>query len=179
MRWFIVFPLTALVLAAADGSSAPKQTKPAPPATAAKPQSIPAGAVEIEPGTFRFTDKEGKTWIYRKSPFGMMRFASKAGDQATPGAAESKTADPAPPEGAESKTAEPAPAERTESKPAEPAVSSRDLKEIKATEDGDTIRFERPSPFGVMRWQKKKSELNEMERAVWEREAARRSAGQE
>lgn len=43
----------------------------------------------------------------------------------------------------------------------------------KATADGDTIRFERPSPFGVYRWEKNKSELNEMERAVWERQSAK------
>jgi hypothetical protein len=40
---------------------------------------------------------------------------------------------------------------------------------IKATADGDTIRFERPGPFGVYKWQKNKSDLNETERAVWNR----------
>jgi hypothetical protein len=38
-----------------------------------------------------------------------------------------------------------------------------------ATEDGDSVRFERPSPFGVYRWQKKKSDLTDDERAAWER----------
>jgi hypothetical protein len=37
-----------------------------------------------------------------------------------------------------------------------------------ATEDGDTVRFERPGPFGVYRWQKKKSELDDDERAALE-----------
>ena len=40
---------------------------------------------------------------------------------------------------------------------------------IRATEDGDTIRFERPGPFGTYRWQRKKTELDETERAAWER----------
>ena len=40
---------------------------------------------------------------------------------------------------------------------------------ITATEDGDTIRFERAGPFGVYKWQKKKSELADDERAAWER----------
>jgi hypothetical protein len=44
--------------------------------------------------------------------------------------------------------------------------------DIKATQDGDTIRFERPGPFGVYKWQKNKSELNEMEQAVWKRQQA-------
>jgi hypothetical protein len=37
---------------------------------------------------------------------------------------------------------------------------------IKATEDGDTVRFERQGPFGVWKWEKKKSELNESEKAA-------------
>ncbi len=56
---------------------------------------------------------------------------------------------------------------RTEDKPAE---SSED---VKVTEDGDSIRFERPSPFGAYKWERKKTELNEMERAAWDREKAR------
>jgi len=48
----------------------------------------------------------------------------------------------------------------------------------KAVEDGDTVRFERASPFGISRWQRKKGELNEMERAVWDRELEKRSAPQ-
>ena len=38
-----------------------------------------------------------------------------------------------------------------------------------ATEDGGIIRFERPGPFGTYRWQKKKTELDDDERAAWER----------
>ena len=41
---------------------------------------------------------------------------------------------------------------------------------MRAFEEGDNIRFERPTPFGVAHWVRKKSELNEMERAAWERE---------
>jgi hypothetical protein len=41
---------------------------------------------------------------------------------------------------------------------------------MRAFEEGDNIRFERPTPFGVARWVRKKSELNDMERAAWERE---------
>jgi hypothetical protein len=47
---------------------------------------------------------------------------------------------------------------------------------MKATADGDTIRFERPGPFGVYRWQTKQSELNEMERTVWNRQLAETAA---
>jgi len=44
---------------------------------------------------------------------------------------------------------------------------------VTATEDGDVIKFERPGPFGVYKWQTKKSDLSEMEKTVWEREKAK------
>jgi len=47
---------------------------------------------------------------------------------------------------------------------------------VKAVEEGDTVRFENPTPFGPLRWQTRKSDLNEMERAVWNREQAARAA---
>jgi hypothetical protein len=37
---------------------------------------------------------------------------------------------------------------------------------IKATEDGDKVRFERQGPFGLWKWEKKKSELEEFEKAA-------------
>ena len=37
---------------------------------------------------------------------------------------------------------------------------------IKATEDGDKVRFERQGPFGVWKWEKKKSELDATETAA-------------
>ncbi len=40
---------------------------------------------------------------------------------------------------------------------------------VKATDAGDVIRFERPGPFGTYRWERKKTELNESEKAAWER----------
>jgi hypothetical protein len=59
------------------------------------------------------------------------------------------------------------------------AVEAGRLPDMKATEDGDTIRFERPGPFGVYQWQKNKSELDETERVVWNRQRARTSAKQD
>jgi hypothetical protein len=50
-----------------------------------------------------------------------------------------------------------------------------------AFEDGDSIRFERPGPFGVYRWTQKKTELNSLEQTVWnrDRESARQAAARE
>ena len=49
----------------------------------------------------------------------------------------------------------------------------------KATASGDIIRFERPGPFGVYRWEKNKSDLDEMERAAWDRQLAKNPAKQD
>jgi len=71
---------------------------------------------------------------------------------------------------------------RTEEKP----LSADDAKKIQesknqmiqatsATEEGDFIHFVRNSPFGQTEWQKKKTDLNEIEQAVWSRELAKRA----
>lgn len=52
------------------------------------------------------------------------------------------------------------------------------IESTKAVEDGDSIQFERSSPFGTTHWKRNKGELNEMERAVWEHELEKRAAPQ-
>ena len=53
--------------------------------------------------------------------------------------------------------------------PANPAPAQDSFAGVKAFDAGDAVRFERPGPFGVYRWQTSKSELSEMERAAWDR----------
>jgi hypothetical protein len=51
---------------------------------------------------------------------------------------------------------------------------------IKATEDGDIVRFERLGPFGVWKWEKKKSELDETEKAALQNaQAANKTASKQ
>jgi hypothetical protein len=128
---FAIFT-AALALWASDPQATKKTSAPA--AKEIKPVEIPKGAVETEPGTFRFTDADGKKWIYRKTPWGVARLEDKG--EALP----AKTADAA--------------------------------ESIQAIEDGDVVRFERPGPFGVYKWTKKKSELDGIERAALERAQA-------
>ena len=52
------------------------------------------------------------------------------------------------------------------------------IESTKAMEDGDSIQFERASPFGATRWKRNKAELNETERAVWQRELQNRTETQ-
>jgi len=64
--------------------------------------------------------------------------------------------------------------------PMAPAAASDHSNDgVKATLDGDTIRFERPSPFGAFRWQRKISELTEQERAIWQAENSRGASAQD
>ncbi len=123
--WLLM--LVPLALAGAD-----KKKPPAARAPAAQQTVIPKDAKQVEPYTYRHTDAQGKTWIYRKTPFGVVRFPE--------------------PTSAETTSAEEIPGGMT------------------AVEEGDSIRFERPSPFGKYRWTRKKSELTELERKVWERD---------
>jgi uncharacterized protein involved in copper resistance len=41
---------------------------------------------------------------------------------------------------------------------------------LKVTEEGDSLRFRRQTPFGVTEWVRKKSEFNDTEKQAWERE---------
>ena len=74
---------------------------------------------------------------------------------------------------------------RLEDKPADTAAATPQqaaadaTSGIKVTEEGDTIHFERPGPFGAYKWQKKISELDETERAALERSRANAKAKQD
>jgi hypothetical protein len=119
--------IVPLILPATEQKKAP-----APKPASSQGTQIPKDAKEIEPYTYRHTDAQGKTWIYRKTPFGVVRFPEQPADQA---------------------------------KPTEEA-----LKSMTAVEEGDSLRFERLTPFGKVRWTRKKTELTEMERKAWERQ---------
>jgi hypothetical protein len=133
MRLLIVFSVFAMLITAADKPGA--KAKPTAKAAAVKPLEIPAGAVESG-GAWRYTDAQGKKWIYRKTPFGVARMEDKP-----------------------------------DTRPAVQAVRPED---VKATESGEYIRFERPGPFGTYKWEAKKTELNELEQAAWKRAQASR-----
>ena len=139
MRVLILMMASAALLSA-GGPQTPARSKPKAAAAPAKaktnvsaPPEIPAAAVETETGTYKYTDPQGRKWIYRKTPFGISRLEDKPPSEA--GGA--------------------GPVDR--------------LANAKAIEDGDSVRFEVPTPFGVHKWQKKKSELDEMEQAAWTR----------
>jgi hypothetical protein len=79
----VVLPFTMLV--AQDKKTAKKADTPKQPSTAL---TIPAGAKQIEPYTYRYIDKDGKKWIYRQTPFGITRFEEKPSEKNVPDAAD-------------------------------------------------------------------------------------------
>ncbi|MDX2153386.1 MAG: hypothetical protein SFV54_21765 [Bryobacteraceae bacterium] len=142
MKRIVLALLLPLALCAAPPASKP----PAKTAKPGKAITVPAGATQVKTGLWKHTDKDGQTWYYRESPFGVVKVAEK--DMTFKPSAESTTA----------------------------------AAYIKATEDGDNVKFERPSPFGIVRWSKKKAELNNAEAAAWKRaqeETAKAAQGQE
>lgn len=65
-----------LVLAAA--SVVAQHTAPAPKSAPAKTVEPPAGAVKIDSNTYRWKDSSGRSWMYRKTPFGWARIDETA-----------------------------------------------------------------------------------------------------
>jgi hypothetical protein len=61
---------------------------------------------------------------------------------------------------------------RLEDKPDPQAAAniSKQAQYLKAVDAGDSVRFERPGPFGTYRWQSKKTELSAVEQAAWDRD---------
>ena len=66
---------------------------------------------------------------------------------------------------------------RSEAIPAPTASAS--LAGVKAFDEGDKIRFEQPSPFGVIKWEKKKTEMTDEERDLVAKQAASQNAKQD
>ncbi|MEO8373133.1 MAG: hypothetical protein ABI806_28365 [Candidatus Solibacter sp.] len=151
MKLFFAVLVSAAAVMAADGQAPAKKASPAAPKAASKstakapekvndaskPAAIPAGAVADATGDYRYTDPQGKKWIYRKTPFGVTRLEDSAENAAPKAAAASGGG-------------------------------------ITAFDEGDKVRFERKGPFGVWKWEKKKSEMDESERAALQNSQANR-----
>ncbi len=127
--------LTFAGLALATPADTKKKTAPAKTAPASPFLTIPKGAVQDADGNYAFTDKQGKKWLYRQTPFGVVR---------KPDAGES---------------------------PAAAKASEFSGQSVKVTDAGDTVKFERQSPFGPAKWEKKKSDLTDDEKALLQQQS--------
>jgi hypothetical protein len=156
----------------------------------ALPAGVPAGAVAVDGANWRWVDKDGRSWLYRPTPFGMMRSeeAKQTGGkrpaglpvEALPvGEGKWRWVDgehkvwlyQETPSGL-MKT--PAPKEMEMAGAKGPDVA-RDpvLQMITVKEEGDMLRFSRPGPFGTYSWVRKKTQLDPDETIVWERARAK------
>ena len=135
---------------------------------AANPPGVPKDAKETAPGQYTLTDRDGKTWGYRKTPFGIQKSEDKAAPQSPAAEAASKAAEAH--EAAATATpgtTMPTPFGETKSRAAVP---------VKITEEGDTLKFERQTPFGLQRWTRKKTELTDAEAAMWQAQRSNNSS---
>jgi hypothetical protein len=156
--WTLLLLVMAAVIGSAQTSANSENTKPEPSSGKSTVVKLPVNAVRISDGLYRFTDPDGKVWLYRRTPFGYAR--SEEGlvkDSAAAGADTSQRTAGTPFGGAKSTGND-----RSSGKGASSSV------EITATEEGDNIRFERPTPFGKTQWVKPKAELNAEETRIWE-----------
>lgn len=51
-----------------------------------------------------------------------------------------------------------------------PVAPTEEDKLTVATDAGDSVHFEKPSPFGPVKWDKKKTELDSNEQSIWNRQ---------
>jgi len=136
----------------------------APPAKA-RTQAT-AGAKTV-PAPQRIIGEDGKMYELRNTPFGPMRLAADTVDTTGSAIAGIKAGDVLQTPFGPMKVAE---------SPQHPWFEPQPDLTV-AYEQGDSVRFERPTPFGVFRWTQMKTELNDVEKAAWER-AGRQPAGQ-
>jgi glucose/arabinose dehydrogenase len=148
-RIALVAAVCTLCFAQKPAPQKPATPKPKAQKTESKSE-IPKTAVEVAPGVYKYVDGSGKPWTYRKTPFGVVKVAGEPTTEP-----EAKASAPA--------ASQPSPfGEVKQQQTTQPTIT--------VTEDGDNLRFERPSPFGPYKWVKKKSELTAAERAAWERQ---------
>jgi hypothetical protein len=156
--------------------------------------SIPDGAEKLEPGVWRWTDKAGKVWFYRQTPFGIDRMPDPT-DSLKPGATDKEVQAVVPKDAklvgrnrwewtdkAGKKwiyvrspfgitTTEAATVAATE-KVAEEKKEARVEGIVVLGETEKEVKFTRPGPFGNYTWSKKKSDLEDYEREALRRKQA-------
>lgn len=95
LTWVTLIWIAAALLLAQDKDTKPAKdadkksnqdaSKSDPAKAAASADSvasvIPKGATEVEPNLFRYTDPQGKTWLYRRFPFGVSKWEDKPAAQ--------------------------------------------------------------------------------------------------
>lgn len=79
-RMAVLFLLTAGLAAAAGAAQEGNKSAAGRKAPSPAP-SLPAGAEKIGEGKWRARDAQGRTWIYRRTPFGLVRLEEGAAEE--------------------------------------------------------------------------------------------------
>jgi len=136
IRFFLTF---ALVLSAAVADDTVSKKTKSTKAKKTEPKAIvanviPKDAVLGADGSYHATDKSGKKWVYKNTPFGVAKAEER------------------------------------------PPVDTTPVQEMtKVTIVGDVAKFERPSPFGVSKWEKKVADLTPDEKKIVENQKAKQN----
>jgi hypothetical protein len=134
---------------AAIGAAAAADNKPQPKTVA--PAELPKDAVLLPSGLYKHTGKNGKVTLYRKTPFSVSIVTDEPPlSDVTPATCPGNNL---------ANRQHPFSGGKPESAPGRP---------IKVVEEGDSVRFERVTPFGVSKWTSKKSQLTREERELWD-----------
>ncbi len=144
---------------ATPGGGAPAESAGSEP----PPGKVPAGAVRIDSLTHRYVDESGKAWIYRQTPFGVVRYEDDSRKSGSGGSSDEVKSGPGP---AGSAAAAKVTAE--DSGAAVPEGGVQPDPGLKAFDQGDSVRFEKQGPFGKYTWVRKKNELTAQESLAWE-----------
>lgn len=137
--------------------------------------TIPKDATKNSDGTYTWTDKVGKTWIYSTGQFGISRTLDLKPSSAIPkGIPAGAKLNPDGTYAFSDKEGKnwtyvmtPFGPSRSPTVAAVAAPPQADVNlAIKVTDKGDTVRFERPGPAGSSIWEKKKTDLNDEERRL-------------
>jgi hypothetical protein len=75
IRIAAVMALAAVLGAAQQGERKATAAKKAAASAKNESATVPPDAVLVGEGTWRHTDSEGKTWTYRRTPFGLIKMA--------------------------------------------------------------------------------------------------------
>lgn len=87
LRKMLVVTVMAAAFALAAEKPAKPQSKPqAKAAPAAAAVTVPSDATQVDANTWRYTDKDGKAWLYRRTPFGLIKMEDKPERAAAPAA---------------------------------------------------------------------------------------------
>lgn len=153
-----------------------RKAAPAAPRTAPN-GGLPKDAVANDNGTWTYTDAQQRRWIYSKTPFGYTRTQIEvaAGAKRPAGVPANAVAigdgnySWTGPDGKNWRLV-PNPfgvSKLPADEPGTGVVAQTALKDVKARDQGDRVRFEVKTPMGTSSWEKKKSEMTADEKRIF------------